>query len=151
MKKTSYTSNGHQRLRKSLKFLSFSLSMLFIAISANAMTEGDKVSLSLKNSNLPAILKEIKNQTKYDFMYNSREIDINKKISVELRNVTLDSALRVCLPPFGLMYTMKEKIIILKRKQEVNNQQMAQQVVSGQVKDKNGIALPGVAVIKIPK
>ena len=100
------------------RFSLVSLAMLLPILSAKATTDETKLSLSLKNANLPTILKEIKNQTKYDFMYNSKEIDINKTISVNVKNVSLDSALKVCLTPFGLTYTMKDKIIILKKKQE---------------------------------
>ena len=94
------------------------LAVLFPTLSANATTEDTKLNLSLKNANLPTIFKEIKNQTKYDFMYNPKEIDVNKTISVNVKNVSLDSALKVCLSPFGLTYTMKDKIIILKKMEE---------------------------------
>ena len=129
------------------RFSLVSLAMLLPILSAKATTDETKLSLSLKNANLPTILKEIKNQTKYDFMYNSKEIDINKTISVNVKNVSLDSALKVCLTPFGLTYTMKDKIIILKKKQEKANAQISQHLISGVVKDKQGMLLPGVAVI----
>ena len=113
------------------RFSLVSLAMLLPILSAKATTDETKLSLSLKNANLPTILKEIKNQTKYDFMYNSKEIDINKTISVNVKNVSLDSALKVCLTPFGLTYTMKDKIIILKKKQEKANAQISQHLISG--------------------
>ena len=123
------------------------LAVLFPTLSANATTEDTKLNLSLKNANLPTILKEIKNQTKYDFMYNPKEIDVNKTISVNVKNVSLDSALKVCLSPFGLPYTMKDKIIILKKMEAKVIIGSTQHVVAGIVKDKQGMSLPGVAVI----
>ncbi|MFR7811674.1 MAG: STN domain-containing protein [Butyricimonas faecihominis] len=111
MKKIYHTSNCFKRFENYLKFSLVSLAILFTALPANATADGTKLTLSFKDSNLPAILKEIKNQTKYDFMYNSKEIDTNKKISMELKNVTLDSALKVCLTPFGLTYTIKIKLL----------------------------------------
>lgn len=114
------------------------LAVLFPTLSANATTEDTKLNLSLKNANLPTILKEIKNQTKYDFMYNPKEIDVNKTISVNVKNVSLDSALKVCLSPFGLTYTMKDKIIILKKMEEKVIIGSTQHVVAGIVKDKQG-------------
>ena len=129
------------------RFSLVTLAMLLPILSAKATTDETKLSLSLKDANLPAILKEIKNQTNYDFMYNSKEIDVNKTISVNVKNVSLDSALKVCLTPFGLTYTMKDKIIILKKKQEKANAQISQNLISGVVKDKQGMLLPGVAII----
>ena len=147
MKKIYHTSNCFKRFENYLKFSLVSLAILFTALPANATADGTKLTLSFKDSNLPAILKEIKNQTKYDFMYNSKEIDTNKKISMELKNVTLDSALKVCLPPFGLTYTIKDKIIILKKKTLDHITQVIQSMVNGIVKDKSGATLPGVAVV----
>ena len=83
MKKIYHTSNCFKRFENYLKFSLVSLAILFTALPANATADGTKLTLSFKDSNLPAILKEIKNQTKYDFMYNSKEIDTNKKISME--------------------------------------------------------------------
>lgn len=147
MKKTKHTSSYNKGVENFFRFSLLSLILFFSASSVDASTDGTKVSLSLKDSNLPTILKEIKNQTQYDFMYNAKEIDSNKKISAELKNVTLDSALKVCLAPFSLTYTIKEKIIILKKKQEERADQTSQYPVSGVVKDEAGIPLPGVAVI----
>lgn len=65
---------------------------------------------------------------------------------MELKNVTLDSALKVCLTPFGLTYTIKDKIIILKKKTLDHITQVIQSMVNGIVKDKSGATLPGVAV-----
>ena len=91
------------------------LLVVAMLLPAYAMADDVKVTLSLKDATLPVILKEIKQQTGYDCMYNAQEIDTEKKISVGLDNVALDSALHVCLRPFGLTYTMKGKIIVLQK------------------------------------
>lgn len=123
----------------------FLLLLFFLPFSAMAQ-ENVKVSLSLKNEALQNILKEIKKQTNYDFMYNADELDVDKKISVDVKNVSLDSALKVCLSPFGLTYVIKEKIIILRK---VNNviKNLVVSTINGLVKDEHGVHLPGVAVI----
>ena len=126
--------------------LFFVLLALAVLLPAHAMADEVKVSLSLKNVGLPTILKEIKAQTGYDFMYNAQEIDTEKKISVELNQVALDSALQVCLSPYNLTYTMKGKIIVLQKPVKVF-QTMIQSTINGIVKDEKGVLLPGVAVI----
>ena len=124
----------------------FVLLALAVLLPAHAMADEVKVSLSLKNVGLPTILKEIKAQTGYDFMYNAQEIDTEKKISVELNQVALDSALQVCLSPYNLTYTMRGKIIVLQKAIKVI-QSMLQSTINGIVKDEKGVFLPGVAVI----
>ncbi len=124
----------------------FVLLALAVLLPAHAMADEVKVSLSLKNVGLPTILKEIKAQTGYDFMYNAQEIDTEKKISVELNQVPLDSALQVCLSHYNLTYTMRGKIIVLQKTIKVI-QTMIQSTINGIVKDEKGVFLPGVAVI----
>ena len=113
---------------------------------AYAVADDVKVSLSLQQVDLPTILKEIKNQTGYDFMYNAQEINVSKKISVNLHNVSLDSALHACLSPYNLTYKMQNKIIVLQKIEQVNTA-VAQSTITGLVRDEQGMHLPGVAVI----
>lgn len=147
MKKNNYKNDCMGKLWNFLRFSLLTLAVILPVLPANAATDETRLSLSLKNTNLPAILKEIKNQTKYDFMYNPKEIDLTKTISIGVKNVSLDSALKVCLTPFGLTYTIKDKIILLKKEQRIAAAQSTPYVVSGVVKDKQGALLPGVAVV----
>lgn len=123
------------------------LLLLLFCLSFSAMAqESVKVSLSLKDAALQSILKEIKKQANYDFMYNAEELDVAKKISVDVKNVSLDSALKVCLSPLGLTYIIKGKIIILRKIENVVKN-LVLSTINGLVKDERGVHLPGVAVI----
>ena len=125
--------------------MAFVLLVMVLLLPAYVMADDVKVKLSFQDAALPVILKEIKQQTGYDFMYNAQEIDVNKKISVELNNVPLDSALQVCLKPYGLTYIMKGKIIVLQKPKSILA--VMESTVNGIVKDEKGVHLPGVAVI----
>ena len=122
------------------------IAFLFLFPSYVFADEVKKVTLSHEHVTLPVILKDIKAQTDYDFMYNAKEIDADKKITVQLRNVSLDSALQVCLRPFGLTYQMQGRIIVLRKAQQTSRT-IAQSVINGLVKDENGVHLPGVAIL----
>ena len=144
MEKIHHTER-HYRLPIYSKSILLALLMFFSVISTNAMSDGTKLNLSFKDASLAHILKEIKKQTQFDFMYNAQEIDTEQKLSVELKNVSLDSALKVCLNPFKLTYVIKDKIIILKQQKQISH--LVRTNISGIVKDKQGMPLPGVAVI----
>ena len=122
------------------------IAFLFLFPSYVFADEVKKVTLSHEHVTLPVILKDIKAQTDYDFMYNAKEIDADKKITVQLKNVSLDSALQVCLRPFGLTYQMQGRIIVLRKAQQTSKT-IAQSVINGLVKDENGVHLPGVAIL----
>lgn len=147
MKKNITQTVESKRYLNLFKFSLLSLAIFLSTLSTYASTQGKRVSLSFNNATLPTILKEIKNQTSHDFMYNPKMIDQNKTISVHVKNVTLDSALVVCLEPFNLTYTMKDGIIILKKRSNEVDKSVSPGKISGVVKDKRGETLPGVTVI----
>lgn len=124
-----------------------SLVILLGTLSASATLESIRVTLSFKDSGLPAILKEIKKQSKYDFMYNAKDIDSDKKISIELEDASLDMALNACLTPYALTYTLENKLIVLKKEGQQPESPKTSYVVNGTVRDKQGNALPGVTII----
>ena len=128
-----------------LKF-SMILSILLLGYSFSMAKSDDvKLNLSFKNEKLSVVLKEIKRQSQYDFMYNPQEVNTEQLITVELRHVSLDSALNACLDPVGLTYVIKDKIIIVKKKEMPTH--FAQTTISGVVKDVKGNPLPGVAIL----
>ena len=122
------------------------IAFLFLFPSYVFADEVKKVTLSHEHVTLPVVLKDIKAQTDYDFMYNAKEIDADKKITVQLKNVSLDSALQVCLRPFALSYQGQGRIIVLQKAQQTSKT-IAQSVINGLVKDENRVHLPGVAIL----
>lgn len=129
-----------------LKSVLLSLLMFFTVLPTNAIGDGEKLNLSFQEASLVQVLKEIKRQSSFDVVYNTQELDTEQKLSLELKNVSLDSALKVCLDPFKLTYIIKDRIIILK-KQTQQSQPAGRVTVSGIVKDKHGMPLPGVAIV----
>lgn len=120
---------------------------LIVLWPATVMADEVKLNLSFKNADLPTILKEIKKQSNYDFMYNAKDFDADQKISLDLKNVTLDTALKECLKPFKLTYIIKDKIIILKKQAVKSASGIISYPVMGIVVDKDGISIPGVSIV----
>lgn len=107
-----------------------------------------KVSLSFESTEIKNVLKEIKAQTKFDFVYNAREINDRNKISLKLKDVDIRSALKTFLEPLDIDFVIQDKIIVLQKRHVVPASQPQQQrIVKGVVVDRNGNPLPGVSVM----
>ena len=74
MEKIHHTER-HYRLPIYSKSILLALLMFFSVISTNAMSDGTKLNLSFKDASLAHILKEIKKQTQFDFMYKSSQLN----------------------------------------------------------------------------
>src|SRR4051812_29900439 len=71
---------------------------LFVAcLQVSAKTSAQNITLSGKSLSLEKIFKEIRKQTGYDFWYENRLLQQTGKISIELKNASLEDALKTCL------------------------------------------------------
>lgn len=104
-----------------------------------------RINLSLKNTDLKTILKEIKAQTQFDFLYNAGEINDKTRISsLLLQNADIETTLQTCLKPLGINYVIQDKIIVLQKQPAPSGQQV--RTLQGIVVDKSRLPLPGVTV-----
>lgn len=106
-----------------------------------------KVNLSMQNTEIGEILKEIKAQTEFDFVYNAREINDRLKVSVDVQNAGIEEALRLCLESLNVDFIIQDKIIILQKRKIHEQSQPQALILKGLVRDSGGQPLPGVSVV----
>ncbi len=106
-----------------------------------------KVNLNRRNAEVREVLKEIKAQTEFDFVYNALEINDKARISVDVHDADLNTALRACLESLNVDFVIQDKIIILQQKKVQQPAQPQMLVLKGMVRDDAGQPLPGVSVL----
>jgi TonB-linked SusC/RagA family outer membrane protein len=118
---------------------------LQISFAANAQ----RITLSAKNASLREVFKKITTQSNSNILYTAQMLDKTKPITLELRNVTLEEALKRCLEGQPLSYSIEKNTIILKEELRVPIFREAvkiQQELTGLVVDTNDIGLPGASI-----
>jgi len=89
----------------------------FILLSA-CLTAGatgfSQITLSEKNVPLSSVFKKIQQQSGYEFLYPSDVITKAGNVSIELKNATLDEAVRASLTGTQLTYTIRDKTVVIK-------------------------------------
>lgn len=142
----------HVRMVKYLLIMKLTFVMLTVTIlQVSANSFGQSVSIRENNVTLVNAINEIRKQTGYDFFYNDRLIDNAKKVDLNLKNASIEEALRACFVNQNLIYTVEDKIVTIKPKEEnivdkiVNYFTMVD--VKGIVLDEKGQPLPGATVI----
>lgn len=134
-----------------LRGISLFILLVMLHLPASAHAQEMKISLSFQSANIETVMQEIKRQTQYDFVYNAQQVDLSGKLSVDLKNVDLKTALKECFDKSGITYQIKDKIIILQKKREGTGMERAQTLegVKGTVQDQQGNPLPGVSVVVV--
>src|ERR1044072_4135719 len=102
-------------LTKTLRIMKLAAILLFAAamhVSAKGLTQ-DKISLSLKNAPLEKVFGEIEAQSGFVFIYKDETVK-DKRISIQVSNVTLSQALDECLKGQALSYQIVGKSVAIK-------------------------------------
>lgn len=144
-KPKDFTQNyfNHQFLR-AMKLFIFIMIVFCLQVSANAFSQ--RINISQKNTPLVKILKEIKRQTGYFFLYDTDLIQQKSKpVTIDLKNAELSDVLTQALKsqPFG--WEIKENTILIFSK-SIGNEGSKAIDVSGKVVDENGNPMPGASV-----
>src|SRR5688500_8376027 len=129
----------------------------------DAFPEEQKISLVKKIASLKEILKEVEKQSEFRFFYNHEQVDVNRTISVDLKDVTLSQALEEIFQSTSIGYKISGQQILLFKKDQafigtptVLEASLSQQVVTsevlftvtGTVLDDKNQSVPGVNVVE---
>ncbi len=120
-----------------------------VFLSRTVEAQEVQMDISLKNASLKEVIREIRLQSDYNFVYMDTDIATVKARELDLKNVTVKQILDHCLKNTELTYNMVDKTIVIKKKGNVTQTLSLpeKQVIHGVVKDKQGNSLPGVTII----
>lgn len=134
-----------------LNIMKIAFIFLFIFISGMFATEAEsqnaRISLKQTTSVLD-LINIIENQTDYLFVYDKKEIDLTRKVSVKAQDQTVAEILRTIFRNTNIVYAMQGNNIVLMKKTSEDMPVIQQQTVriTGTVTDENGDPLAGVNV-----
>jgi TonB-linked SusC/RagA family outer membrane protein len=105
-----------------------------------------KITLNVNSKELSSVFKEIEHQTKLTFFYSNDCVDVKKKVTINVKEETLDNVLLKLLGE-GYVFSQKDNFIVIKEKQQEDTQKITKKRIDGFVTDSKGVPLPGVNVI----
>lgn len=127
--------------------------ILIFSISFQVFAEGgysQNVSLEMKNAPLKKVFKQIQKQTGYFFLYSVELLEKADKVELNVQNVSIQEAMNKCLQNTSLSYSIVEKTIVIKRKEELIIQQPAPVAlieITGKVADEENKPMVGVSIL----
>lgn len=124
------------------------LSYVNLAVADN-YAQQTKLSFSYENISLKKFFKEIEKQSEFYFMYNNSKIDVKRKVSIHVEQLTIYQILDKVLRNADINYEIINKQIVLTPKGKESSENIRQKLikVTGTVVDDSGASLPGVSVV----
>lgn len=103
-----------------------------------------KVTLKLDHVSFVDVIESLRKQTGNEFVFNARDVEHMKDISLSLREVSLHSALDSLLFGSGLAYIITGRTVVIKKQEVVLKKEFVK--VTGFVYDIKRQPIPGVTV-----
>lgn len=132
--------------------MKLTLLILFVSlvhVSASVYSQQTKLNVSLQNTSVREVLKLIEDQSEFYFLYKNEDIDVNRKVSLDIKDGSVEYLLDQVFKGTGVTYRIADRQIVLVKNDTgafpVHAQQ--QKSVSGKVTDAARNPLPGVTVV----
>lgn len=121
-----------------------------LAQATNSYAQKATVSLNMQNQTVQSVLDEIENQSEFSFFFNTRHVDLNRRVSVNTKNSNVFKVLDNVFAGTNVRYSVVDKKIILSTESVSvpDVQQQNKKTVSGIVKDENGEPIIGANVVE---
>jgi TonB-linked SusC/RagA family outer membrane protein len=124
------------------------LTMIFFLTAlmhVNAAGYGQKITLFKKDVPLTQVLKAIRQQSGYNFVYNQRNLKDARNVSINVAGVDIEEALKLSFAAQPFTYEVLMNTVIIKPLKK-GSTVAADIRITGTVTDANGIGLPGVSI-----
>ena len=133
------------------KILLFSL-FLFVPFLTNATAQSEIViSLDFANAPLSEVLNEISRQTSLSMVYNAKDVDPNRKVTIHANREKLSKVMTDLLKNTNTTYSVRDNHLVVYSTKETptvhSTMQQKQRTIKGTVSDEYGEPLIGVSVL----
>ena len=122
--------------------------LLAACLQLAAKGYSQKVTLDLRDASLEQVCKEIRKQTGFQFLYDDYLVNLAGRITVRVKEVTVEEALAKALASTGFTFRMVEGTIILSPKSNPTSPPLEKSIlkVQGRVLNEKGEPLEGVSI-----
>lgn len=120
-----------------------------VASASNSYSQSTLLSLDIKNNTLETVLKIIEKRSEFVFFYNDAAINLNKKVSIRMKDQTIDKILDQLSKQTGNDYVIEGRQVFIGSKTKVpafSATQQSKTKITGVVTDSNGESVIGASV-----
>ena len=122
-----------------------------LQVSAKSYSQVEKLDLKMKDVSILDVFEQIEDISAFRFFYDSEQVDLTKRVNVEMNKENINKILDHIFIDTDLNYEMIENLILIKssnfKNTNIPNSSVQQSTITGKVTDSNGLPLPGVTVI----
>ena len=129
---------NYPRLKKIMLVMKLTIALVTVlCMHLHAATFGQNITIADKNAKLEKILNQIEKQSGYTFWYNTDLVKNAPKVTLDVKNYTLERALETCFQNLPITYKIVQQTIVLTEKKAhgLETVQVDPIVITGKVND----------------
>lgn len=131
------------------KLLCIAVMLLMPCFAISALAQEARISLNMQNATLRDVITKIENQSKVYFTYNHNQIDVNKTVSINATNQTLNQVLEQLFIGSDTGYKVEDGHIVLFKKDAPQVVAAGQKrTIKGIITDDKGVPVIGASILE---
>ena len=149
-KKFNYGDTYAPILTKISRIMRLMVLMLILGINsmlaASSYSQSTRITLKMSDSRIDDVLNQIENKSEFFFLFNQKQIDINRKVSINANEEKIADILEELFTGTDVKYQVIDRQIVLTSGSS-NEGQQKENKISGKVTDQTGMAIPGASIV----
>ena len=159
MKKLFRLTRGWEKnfhLRKMWMTMKLTAFLFFLGImqmmASGGYSQTTKMTLQLSDVTVKEALNQIEENSEFFFLYNSKLVDVARKVNVDVKDQRIDQILDDIFQKTDVVYAVIDRQIVLNNKADLAefirmSSQQVTKTVTGTIKDNKGQPIPGASVV----
>ena len=136
-----------QKILLTMRLTLFLLVISVLSAFSNSYAQKTKLDINIQNSKVKDVLDAIETQSEFFFMYNNKQVDVERKVNIDAKSTTVDVVLQKLFTATNINYKIVNRQILLYPADMINLSEQQDKKVTGKITDLNGASLPGVSVV----
>lgn len=138
--KHGHTNRVYARTLLKLKLTLLILTTVILQVSATSYAQ---ITLKEKSAPLDLVIQKIRKQSGYDFFYNSDMLKKANPITLDVKNVSVENALKLCFTNQPFTYKIEDKTIVIQYAERIV---VRAAIITGKVLDEFGKPVAGASI-----
>lgn len=121
-------------------------------LAAESYSQAARLNVDFENSSVLQVLSSIEEQSDFYFLYSTKLVDINRRVSVDYKDAPIDDVLVGLFEGTDVDFLVMDKQVVLSKKELLGktppaDKQQQGRTITGNVTDESGQPLIGVTVL----
>ncbi len=141
--------NCMKQILRVMKLTTFLLFVMFFQVSAGVFSQNNGLlNLKAENESVSNILKLIEENSEFRFLFNSNNIDVERKTDINCNSKSIEEVLNMLFEGTDVKYrSFNSNYVLFTEEEGFFTSAQQPKSISGKVTDSSGASLPGVSIV----